>query len=118
RPARTNSRIASAVGVPPGSRVTTTALPSPVSRAARRFTWVDFPVPSPPSKVMNFPAIPGFKAGRTDLSKHAGLGSAARPPPEEKLAQAIVGALRQRADRHVVRGVERRLADDGVGDAE
>src|ERR1700730_16813153 len=48
-----NSRIVSPLGVPPGSRVTRKRIPSDSSRAVSRFTCVDFPQPSVPSKVMN-----------------------------------------------------------------
>src|SRR2546423_751839 len=47
------SRIFSPIAVPPGSRVTNSGTPAVVRRAASRRTWVDFPQPSEPSKVMN-----------------------------------------------------------------
>src|SRR5436190_2707359 len=47
----------SAPGEPPGSRVSTTSMPSAVSRSARSLVWVDLPAPSPPSKVMKRPRI-------------------------------------------------------------
>ena len=39
-----------------GQRLTGDDLRTAAKRAARRRTWVDFPVPSPPSNVMNLPA--------------------------------------------------------------
>src|SRR5579859_1972644 len=46
----------SAPGEPPGSRVSSTPIPIDSSRRARVAAWVDLPVPSPPSNVMNFPS--------------------------------------------------------------
>src|SRR5580692_1946923 len=48
-------RIFSPVAVPPGSRVSTTLCPAPRSFAASFRICVLLPVPSRPSKVMNFP---------------------------------------------------------------
>src|SRR5438105_11074933 len=45
--------MASPIAVPPGSRKTAAAIPDFSSRAARRFTWVDFPQPSEPSNVIS-----------------------------------------------------------------
>ena len=50
-----SSRIASAPGLPPGSRVSTTSRPRSRSAAASAFAWVDLPTPSPPSSAMNLP---------------------------------------------------------------
>ena len=47
----------SAPGDPPGSRVSFVWMPNDRSRSARIDAWVDFPVPSPPSKVMKRPRI-------------------------------------------------------------
>src|SRR5690554_3049410 len=52
-PVTSNSRMSSAPGAPPGSRVVTTLCPNAESRSASRLIWVDFPAPSPPSSVMN-----------------------------------------------------------------
>src|SRR5437773_2625545 len=41
------------MAVPPGSRETAATIPSFRTRAASRFTWVDFPQPSEPSKVIS-----------------------------------------------------------------
>src|SRR5947207_7269258 len=43
----------SPMAVPPGSRVTRNGTPAFSSLAVNRCTWVDFPQPSEPSKVMN-----------------------------------------------------------------
>src|ERR1700680_2624458 len=48
-------RILSPVGVPPGSRVSTTLCPAARTTAASFRSCVLFPVPSSPSNVMNFP---------------------------------------------------------------
>src|SRR5213079_3706276 len=45
--------MTSPIGVPPGSRKTAAAIPYFFSRAARRFTCVDFPQPSEPSNVIS-----------------------------------------------------------------
>src|SRR3954465_8895001 len=45
--------MVSPMGGPPGSRVTRNGMPDCSKRLASRFTWVDFPQPSVPSKVMN-----------------------------------------------------------------
>src|SRR5260370_2659969 len=47
----------SAPGEPPGSRVSTTPMPMPDRLLFRSAACVDLPAPSPPSNVMNFPAI-------------------------------------------------------------
>src|SRR6476660_8508716 len=49
--------MTSAPGEPPGSRVRITPKPADVRRSASSVEWVDLPVPSPPSKVMNRPRI-------------------------------------------------------------
>src|SRR5438105_12272778 len=46
-------RMASLIAVPPGSRKTAAAIPHFSSRAASRFTCVDFPQPSEPSNVIS-----------------------------------------------------------------
>src|ERR1700753_279496 len=43
------------MGVPPGSADSKTSRPDSRSRAASRRSCVDFPLPSGPSNVMNFP---------------------------------------------------------------
>ncbi len=55
-PERRICRIASAPGEPPGSRVSSTSQPHARKWDASNLAWVDFPVPSPPSSVMNRPA--------------------------------------------------------------
>ena len=47
----------SAIGAPPGSRVVTTSMPRRSRQARAAAIWVDFPAPSMPSRVMNFPAL-------------------------------------------------------------
>ena len=56
------SRIASAPGVPPGSRVRRTWRPRSFSASASSLAWVDLPAPSPPSKAMKYPRL--MSAGR------------------------------------------------------
>ncbi len=53
----TISRILSASGVPPGSRVTTCAIPRSLKPSDKRATCVDLPTPSIPSMVKNRPGI-------------------------------------------------------------
>src|SRR6185369_3502986 len=48
------------MGVPPGSRSTRTARPMDFSRSASKAIWVDLPLPSLPSKVINRPFIEPF----------------------------------------------------------
>src|SRR5215467_2231361 len=48
-------RISSAPGAPPGSRVRTVSIPADLRALTSRATWVDLPLPSPPSKVMKRP---------------------------------------------------------------
>ena len=55
------SRISSAAGEPPGSRVENTLRPARASRLARMPAWVDLPEPSPPSNVMNLPVSPASR---------------------------------------------------------
>ena len=44
-------------GEPPGSRVSTTSSPRAFSASTSSRAWVDLPEPSPPSNVMNLPAV-------------------------------------------------------------
>ena len=44
-------------GDPPGSRVISAEMPFCASALANARAWVDFPAPSPPSNVMNLPAM-------------------------------------------------------------
>ena len=69
-PSTSSLRISSAPGVPPGSRVVTTASPASSRRAARRASWVDLPAPSPPSKVISRPASV-MRGGATGALCHA-----------------------------------------------
>ena len=52
-----NSRMRSARGVPPGSRVTMTSSPRATSESRNAAICVVLPTPSLPSMVMNLPAI-------------------------------------------------------------
>src|SRR6266581_1224071 len=66
---KTISRIRSASGEPPGSRVKTAGMPRESRSALRRWAWVDFPDPSIPSKV---------RRRRRTLGRGPGSGAAAR----------------------------------------
>src|SRR5215475_4376765 len=65
-------RMISAPGEPPGSRVSRTPMPVPDSLLARSLACVDLPVPSPPSNVMNFPAIFALLCRRPDEGPERG----------------------------------------------
>ena len=54
-PSSTRRRISSAPGLPPGSRVTSTLKPRPLSKLATKSMCVDLPAPSMPSNVRNLP---------------------------------------------------------------
>src|SRR5262249_61928049 len=56
-PERTGGGGTWARGDPPGARVRIPPIPADVRRSASSVEWVDLPVPSPPSKVMNRPRI-------------------------------------------------------------
>src|SRR6185436_12730185 len=79
-PETSRPRIASAPGEPPGSRVVTATCPRARKASARRWTWVDLPAPSPPSKTM----------------KRAGPAVAIMPPRSLRLR------LRGLAEHHAV----------------
>ena len=80
RPCRMNARTASARGVPPGSRVRTAEIDIRLRRVRRRFTWVDFPTPSPPSNVMKRAAA-GDGASSIKKSWPFLEGRSVAPPP-------------------------------------
>src|ERR1700712_2027380 len=97
-PESTRCRMISAPGDPPGSRVTMACNFAASSRSARVLIWVDFPDPSPPSKVMNRPrpdgrltppctvalpiptAISEFLGAGAEHSDHEFAGAIDRPP--------------------------------------
>src|SRR2546427_3256343 len=60
---RRTSRIRSASGVPPGSRVSRTSRPRARSVSASRAAWADLPTPSPPSNETKRPLISFGRAG-------------------------------------------------------
>src|SRR6185312_3876085 len=97
-PSTISLRISSAPGEPPGSRVVKVWMPSLPSDAARRFTWVDLPVPSPPSSVMKRPVfIPEISFLPETLH------GAGQPPEDALLRHRFRGK-----DRHGQRGEFRR----------
>jgi len=65
----TSSRSFSDRGVPPGSRLSTTALPDWRNSVATRSMCVDLPAPSMPSKLMNKPRVMVFGIAKTRLSQ-------------------------------------------------
>src|SRR5690606_11446993 len=73
------SRMRSPTGVPPGSRYTAWVTPSAVRRAERRWSWVDFPAPSPPSKTSSWPRKRANSAQRDDRTRRALLDALEHP---------------------------------------
>src|ERR1700712_4426931 len=67
-PESTRCRMISAPGDPPGSRVTMARNLAASRRSARVLIWVDFPDPSPPSKVMNCPRPEGLVTAALTVS--------------------------------------------------
>src|SRR5688500_9310735 len=121
-PSSNRARIASAPGLPPGSRVSTTSRPRARNAAATAFAWVDLPTPSPPSRVTKRPGM----SAQTEQAREA------RPDAAEKagLADRLLGDQRSRLGRHVAgldaqvgdmlalgaRRLDRALIDDARGD--
>src|SRR5690606_6109214 len=94
RPVRMSRRIASAVALPPGSRVVTTSRPRLSRKPASRRACVDLPVPSPPSKLMK-PLVRTCRLARSPLLVRLPLTGVCRlPPAEGKFAKGVGGALR------------------------
>ncbi len=58
----TSARSRCPIGLPPGSRVSTTSWPLLRIHSASAFAWVDFPAPSPPSSAMKKP-VPVVRCG-------------------------------------------------------
>ena len=81
-------RIASAPGLPPGSRVSTTSRPRARSAAASAFAWVDLPAPSPPSSVMK---RPGHASPSEALQARTRCGR--RSPPRATALSATSGMV-------------------------
>src|SRR5262245_5346838 len=119
--------MTSAPGEPPGSRVRNTRVPRAVRRSASRPEWVDLPVPSPPSKVMNRPRISllaacpviaapphASRASRARACAPGGALEAGPEQPEHELGGGIEGALRHRAGAYALSGLQRRLEHDGI----
>src|SRR5271170_2236576 len=73
-------RIFSPVGVPPGSRVTTTDRPCAVNTAANLASCVLLPQPSSPSKVMNRPRA-AWEGTESIIAKP--LGAVAQVPLQQ-----------------------------------
>src|SRR3979490_2885222 len=104
-PAHDNStwRMISAPADPPGSRVTTTAMACERRRRANSSAWVDFPAPSPPSKVMKRPLISPCLVACAPLYPFA----AGTEQPNDELARRVEGAARQAALVPAFGGLER-----------
>src|SRR5258707_655395 len=96
-------RMISAPADPPGSRVTTTAMACERRRRANSSAWVDFPAPSPPSKVMKRPRISPCLVACAPLYPFA----AGTEQPNDELARSVEGAARQPALSHACGGLER-----------
>src|SRR5208283_2902879 len=87
------SRILSPAGVPPGSRVMVTARPWARRDRASFSTWVLLPLPSRPSKVINFPRAGTSEmiAGDRSWREQSGSGlPAARRWPSDRLQADIL----------------------------
>src|SRR5262245_66621691 len=77
----------SAPGEPPGSRVSLMPIPSDSSLSASMAAWVDLPVPSPPSNVMNFPFIHLVHQGGANLRRSTTLAKYPSSPIVAHLTQ-------------------------------
>src|SRR5262245_37252069 len=117
--------MTSAPGEPPGSRVRHPRMPRAVRRSASRAEWVDLPVPSPPSKVMNRPRIallaacrfiadPPPRASRARACAPSGALEAGAEQAEHEFGGGIESALRHRAGTHALGCLQRRLQHDGI----
>src|SRR5689334_6880604 len=100
--------MASAPGEPPGSRVTTTPRPKALRRSASKVAWVDFPVPSPPSKVMKRPRNGPPRNLRSDSF------SAGAEQPDDEFAGGVEGTLGQVSLWHGIGRLQRDLEHDVV----
>src|SRR3981189_3590661 len=98
-------RMISAPGDPRGSRVTTTAMACERRRRANSSAWVDFPAPSPPSKVMKRPRISPCLVACAPLYPFA----AGTEQPNDELARRVEGAARQAGRVHAFGGLGRNL---------
>ena len=93
------------MGVPPGSRVTTTSCPRARRASASRRHWVDLPAPSPPSKTTNAPGMGATILTQTDIAGRASaagrpfsVGLAGDSPTSAPLRRG--GAAHRRGCRH------------------
>src|SRR5450631_2005161 len=104
-PDSTTWRTISAPGDPPGSRVRTTSMPKLSSRRASVAAWVDFPAPSPPSKVMKRPAkvLPSLFCRPSDLY----LLCPHSEQPDDELGGGVERALPEVAALDALGGIER-----------
>lgn len=84
------ARICSEIAGPPGSRVRRTSQPFSRRYASARQSCVDFPQPSTPSNVMNFPCITPFLCIASSFGEAAALFLRMRPsfPASARQARA------------------------------
>src|SRR2546428_4372852 len=101
---RRTSRIRSASGVPPGSRVSRTSRPRARSVSASRAAWADLPTPSPPSNETKRPLISFGHAGTAPPGSLVDLDAAVGLVPGRSRAQvrALDELVLQLADVRVL----------------
>src|SRR5438477_1161680 len=107
-PDSTTCRMISAPGEPPGSRVTIARSFAAFRRSASILICVDFPDPSPPSKVMNRPR-PGVRLTASTISEF--LGAQAERTDDE-FACTIDRPPHRRSDADGFSRINRRLHGD------
>src|SRR4051812_29773889 len=110
-PDSTRCLMISAPGDPPGSRVTMARSFAALSRSASILIWVDFPDPSPPSKVMNRPRPAVLLTAVSAISKLLGAGA---KHSDDEFARTIDRPPHRRSLADRLRRINRRLHGDIV----
>src|SRR5580692_11597585 len=105
--------MTSAPGDPPGSRVTMARNFAALRRSAKVLIWVDFPLPSPPSKVMNRPRPGVLLTAASAISELLGTGA---KHPDDEFAGTIDRPPHRQSLANRLGGINRRL-DGNVGAA-
>src|SRR5262245_25725325 len=101
--------MTSAPGEPPGSRVTMVRSLAASSRSASLRIWVDFPEPSPPSKVINRPRKFGRLTAASAMSELLDPGA---EHADDEFLGAIECAPDRRSGTNRLRRKHRRLHGD------
>src|SRR5580704_17773309 len=96
----------SAPGDPPGSRVTMARTFAASRRSASVLIWVDFPLPSPPSKVMNRPRPTSLLTATSAMSE---LLDAGAKHSDHEFTHAVDRPPHRRSLTHGLGGIDRRL---------